>query len=150
MGLVHAIGSIIGVIVGAYVATHYGNDIALWIADKTHINILAFGKWITFLLIFLVAARLFGILFWFVEKTFGVLIHLPVIGSIDSLAGAILGFAEGVLVIGLSLYYAKYLPVPEFAVAIKGSALAPQFINMSQVLLPLVPQSIRDVMYGKF
>lgn len=149
-GLVHAIGSIVGVLVGAYVATHYSNEIALWVAAHTHVDIRAFGTWITFLLIFFVFARLFGVLFWFVEKTIGILVHLPVIASINSIGGGVLGFVEGVLVIGLSLYYAKYLPVPEVAAAIKASQLAPQFVKTSQVLMPFIPESVRNVMYGKF
>jgi uncharacterized membrane protein required for colicin V production len=149
-GFVHALGSVFGAIIGAYVATHHSNEIAVWIAAHTHIDIREFGKWITFIFIFFVTGRLFGILFWFFEKTVGVLVHLPVIHSINSLLGGFLGFCEGIIIIGLSLYYAKYLPVPQFVAAIKTATLVPWFLKTSQILLPLIPEAVRNVMYGKF
>lgn len=148
-GFIHSLGSLLGVAVGAYVATHFSNEIAVWIAAHTSFDIREFGKWVTFLLIFLVTGRLFGILFWFFEKTVGVMVHLPVIHSVNSLLGGILGFLEGILVIGLSLYYAKYLPVPEFIDALKNAALVPWFVKTSNILMPFIPESVRAVMYGK-
>ena len=145
-GFVHALGSLVGVAVGAYIASHYSDQIAIWIAQHVGgFDIRELGKWVSFLLIFFVTTRIAGLLFWFVEKTFGVLIHLPFLHSFNSLLGGVIGFFEGALVIGLSLTYAKFLPVPQFAAAVKASQIAPWFIKVSHLLIPLLPEALRKV-----
>ncbi len=148
LGFIHALGSLIGVALGAYIATHYTTQIALWVASHSGVDIRAFGKWVTFFLIFFIVGRLVGIIFWFVERSVGLLVHLPFLHSINATLGGIVSFFEGALIIGLTISYAKYLPVPQVSALFAASKLAPWFIKMANILLPLVPEALRKVMTG--
>lgn len=146
-GFIHALGSLVGVAFGAFIATHYSDAVAVWLAK--HIggfDIRALGIWVSFFLVFFIVSRLVGILFWFVEKSLGILVHMPFIAPMNSLLGGIIGFFEGTLVIGLALTYAKYLPVPQFVAAVKASQLAPWFIKVAHLLIPFLPEALRKAM----
>lgn len=143
-GLIHTLGSLVGVVAGAFVATHYGTPLALWFAKLTNFDIQQLGKWVVFLIIFFVVGRLVGFLFWLVDKSLNVLLHLPFLSSINHLLGGILGFFEGSFIVGLSLYYGRQLPVAQITKLISESKLAEYFIGISKVLLPLVPEAVKN------
>lgn len=147
-GLIHVLGSLVGMIVGAYVALHFATNIAQWFARVSGFDIQQLGNWVTFLVVFVVISQLVGFLFWLAERSFGFLVHLPGISSINHILGGVLAFFEGAFIVGLALYYAKYLPVPQLAHAIEFSKLAPWFIKTSQVFLPLIPEAIKKAMTG--
>lgn len=143
-GFIHTVGSLVGVVAGAFVATHYGAPLAAWFARLTNFDIQQLGKWVVFLIIFFVVGRLVGFLFWLVDKSLNVLLRLPFLNSINHLLGGILGFFEGSFIIGLSLFYGKQLPVAQIVKLISESKLAEYFISISKVLLPLVPEAVKN------
>ncbi len=147
-GLIHVIGSLVGMIAGAYIALHYSLDIAKWFAEVSGFDIQQLGRWVMFLIVFIVISQIIGFLFWIAERAFGFLVHLPFISSINRLLGGVLAFFEGAFIVGLALYYAKYLPVLELANAISLSKFAPWFIKISQIFLPLIPDAIKQAMKG--
>lgn len=147
-GLIHVVGSLVGMVIGAYVALHYSAAIAKWFAGIAHFDIQQLGKWVTFLIVFIVISQIVGFLFWIAERAFGFLVRLPFISSINHMLGGILAFFEGAFILGLALYYAKYLPVPELDHAIALSKFAPWFIKISQIFLPLIPDAIKEAMKG--
>lgn len=144
-GLIHTLGSLIGVAVGAFVATHYGTQIATWLAKIIHFDITQMGKWVTFFIIFFIVARLVGFIFWIAEKMLDIITKLPFISSVNHVLGGVLGFFEGALVVGLSLYYGRQLPVEQITKLIDASKLSGYFISISKVLLPLVPEALKQV-----
>jgi len=147
-GLIHVLGSLIGMIVGAYIALHYSLDIAKWFAKVSGFDIQQLGKWVMFLVVFIVISQLIGFLFWLGERAFGFMVRLPFISSINHLLGGLLAFFEGAFLIGLALYYAKFLPVPGLDAAMAVSKFTPWFIKISQIFLPLVPEFIKQAMKG--
>lgn len=145
LGLVHTIGSLIGIIAGAYVSTHHGAAIAAWSARVLHFDMQQLGKWVMFLIIFLVVSRLVGLGVWMLEKSFGIFLRLPYLNSLNRLLGGVLGFFEGALVIGMAVQYAKYLPVPELGNALAASKLSSYFVGVAHVLWPLIPEAIKSI-----
>lgn len=147
-GLIHVLGSLIGLILGAYIALNHSEAIAKWFAGVAGFDIQQLGTWVAFLIVFVVISQIIGFLFWVGERAIGFLVHMPGISSINHILGGMLAFFEGAFIAGLALYYAKYIPVPQLIVAIKGSQLAPWFIKISQIFLPLIPEAIKNAMQG--
>ncbi len=145
LGLVHAIGSLVGIVAGAFVATNYGAAISVWSARVLHFDLQQLGKWVMFLIIFLVVSRLVGFGIWMLEKSFGIFLRLPFLNSLNRLLGGVLGFFEGALVIGMAVQYAKYLPVPELSTALGTSKLSTYFVGVAHLLWPLIPEAIKSI-----
>lgn len=59
---------------------------------------------IAFIIIFIFIDRIVGILFKIADKLFKIVTMLPFISSINKLLGAILGLAEGIVLVGSSVY----------------------------------------------
>ncbi len=143
-GLVHTLGAVAGTVVGAYVAGIYYEPAAAWLHsvvgwDQNLIRIIAF------LIIFVLVNRLVGLVFYMVERTFRFLKFIPFLSTIDHLTGAILGFIEGALVLGLTLFVATKFPVGPLASMITASKMAAWLIKTAGVLVPLLPPVIKQV-----
>lgn len=143
-GLIHTLGALLGTIAGAYVAGHYFAGIAGVIADKIG-GSLPILKVVCFILIFTVVNRLVGFIFYLVEKMFNVISIIPFLKTINRLAGAVLGLAEGVLVLGLILHVAGAVPLASwFMEKVIGPSEVAQFlIRIARILLPLLPEALR-------
>ncbi|MFH0829101.1 MAG: CvpA family protein [Candidatus Kerfeldbacteria bacterium] len=143
-GLIHMVGSLLGLVLGVYLAGRWYGSFSSWLSSAFHLNplitqVFAFG-----LLVFLVN-RLIGIAFWFAYKLLGVLRIIPGIGTINRLSGAILGFIEGLLTIGITLFVATKLNVsPAWTETLKNSALVPIFTGISQLVAPLLPGALKS------
>ncbi|MFZ5390752.1 MAG: CvpA family protein [Patescibacteria group bacterium] len=144
-GIIHMIGSLLGTVVGAWLAGHYYDVLAAWLNNWLGLS----GGWVTlasFLIIFIVFNRLVGFIFYLLDKTFNFLRFIPFLTTINRLAGAVLGFLEGALVLGLTLYFASRLPLPLLVEnAIAASAVAARLIRFAGVLAPLLPEIIRQI-----
>jgi uncharacterized membrane protein required for colicin V production len=142
-GLIHMIGSIVGLLVGVMAASRFDAALGGWIAGATgwSLNICTI---IAFVVILLVFTRVFGLVLHLLEKTFGFM-KIPLVGLANRLAGGVLGFFEGVLVVGLTLIIIKTLPFPNFSLTITQSGLAASLMAAATLLLPLLPKQIRDL-----
>lgn len=145
LGLVHTVGSLVGIVAGAFVATHYGAAISAWSARALNFDLQQLGKWVMFLIIFLVVSRLVGFGIWMLEKSFGIFLRMPFLNSLNRMLGGVLGFFEGALVVGIAVQYAKYLPVPELGAALAASKLSSYFVGVAHVLWPLIPEAIKTI-----
>jgi len=100
MGLIQGIGALIGLAAGFWAAMHYFNAFGDWLTPI----FLGHGIWahiIAFILIFVLANRLVGFVFWLIEKAFHIVSIIPFLKSINRLGGAVLGLIEGILFCGL-------------------------------------------------
>jgi len=118
-GLIHTLGSVVGTIAGFIIASKYSAIVAGWLAG-------IFGpsgavKVATFILIFLIASRLVGFIFWIVQKIFDVISLVPFLKSLNRLLGAALGVAEGIIVTGAALSYASTV-IPEWILSLAGTS----------------------------
>jgi membrane protein required for colicin V production len=145
-GLIRTIGSIVGVVAGAYVAGHYYLNAFALVKDLffSHDNL---GKVITFIVVFSITNRLVGFLFSLLDKTFGILSIIPFLKTINRLAGAALGFVEGGLILGLILFVAsRYAFIGSwFGDWMVGSQVAPFLIHFNNVLMPLLPDALKKL-----
>jgi uncharacterized membrane protein required for colicin V production len=142
-GLIHMLGSLLGLIVGVFVASR--NDVALgnWLAGATgwNKNVMAV---VAFVLVVLLVTRLFGYVVGFLEKTFHIM-KIPLIGLANRLAGGLFGFFEGILILGSTLLIMNGLSFIGADKIIAASALAGSMTAAAKILLPLLPKTVSDL-----
>ncbi|MBI2099445.1 CvpA family protein [Candidatus Uhrbacteria bacterium] len=143
-GIIHTLGALVGTVAGAYVAGHYFASIAEFFSGRFG-GSLPVWKIIVFIIVFTIVNRLVGLVFYLIEKIFKILTIIPFLKTINRLAGAVLGFAEGALVLGLILHVAGAIPVSAvFLEKIVGpSEIGRWLIGIARVLLPLLPEALR-------
>lgn len=143
-GFFHTVGSLVGTVFGTLIA---GN---LYI-PISNLIIVFFGdhQWVfvfTFLVLFMIVSRLIGFGFFLFDKSFNIITKLPFINSIDRIAGAVIGFFEGVIVIGLTLFVAIHYDWGwTINNTISDSTLREWFMNASVLLQPLFPKALKEL-----
>lgn len=142
-GLVHTLGSLLGTIVGIIFASRLVDP-----AFETFGFLFGGGtvsRIIIFILIFFIITRLVGIVFWFVGKIFNVLTWIPFAQSLDRLLGGLFGFVEGVIVVGVALFYAmQVLPDDTLRTMLETSVVADFLVATMSVLQVFFPEAARQ------
>ncbi len=144
-GLIHAVGSLVGLAVGLIIA---GKTYAL---VATKILFLVGGqeslaRFIAYVALFVLVNRGIGAVFWLLEKFYNVMAIVPGLRLINRSLGALLGLIEGVLILGVIFHLIGRFPVLAVAMApIARSQLASWILSVSAVLLPLLPQAFRSL-----
>ncbi len=143
-GLIHTLGALVGTIAGVLVAGNYFEQGAGYLAPLMMGND-NLAKIIAFLLICLIVNRLVGVVFWVIDRIFKVLAVIPFLKTINRLAGAILGFLEGGLILGVVLTLIGKFPFAGFIIpAVETSDVAKWLISIGKVLVPLLPELVRQ------
>lgn len=145
-GLIRAVGNLAGVVLGAWLAGRFYLEVFAWF-DKIWPWSANVGKVISFIICFTIVSRLVGWGFTLFEQAFKVATVVPFVKTLNSLLGAVFGFIEGALVLGLILYVAsRYLPASGAIVKwIDSSAVVAFLINFSKILAPLLPELYKRV-----
>ena len=144
-GLLRSVGSIIGMVVGAYVAGNYyewgAGFLMNFIGDHQALaSVLSFG------IIFLVISQLFGIVVYFIDKVFNIVMIIPFVKGFNRLLGFLFGFFEGALLLGTIFYIIARFPFLDFLQnAIAGSLLAGYLIDLANILSPLLPSALNNL-----
>lgn len=142
-GLFQSLGSIIGLGFGYYLASRYYEGIGSWITPL-FLGREAVANLIGFVLIFLFTTQLVGIVFWFLARTFQVLKHVPFYTLLNRFGGAVLGFVEGLFVIGIVLMVTDQLiHQPALADQLSRSDLAQLMLGAANLLGFVLPESFR-------
>jgi uncharacterized membrane protein required for colicin V production len=138
-GLIHTIGSLIGTIVGIIIATVF---------TESAIQIFGFlsdtgpTRVVVFIILFLIVSRIIGILIRILEKVFGFFSVIPFATTINRLLGGGLGLIEGIMVVGVVLFYAmRVLPQDTLLFALETSIIAKWLVAVVSafgVLFPVV------------
>lgn len=144
-GLLHTFGSLFGTFIGVFIATRFfeiaGNiliSITGWQENLAYV--------IMFTLIFIIVNRLVGFVFWIFEKTFGIVAKMPFLNSLNHMLGGILGVFEGVITVGMILYFIEKYPYSQGILdAIAGSELAAFCIGSTIVLAPFISDTLKAV-----
>lgn len=142
-GLIHTLGSLLGTVFGAYLASRYYEPMAGWLQGITgwEGNIT---KVVMFIVAFILINRLVGFAFWIVDKFLKVLTSLPFIKGINRLFGLLLGLFEGIITIGLVIYFISKYPLSDKLMGhIADSVIAPITTSIAEVLLPLLPDALK-------
>jgi uncharacterized membrane protein required for colicin V production len=144
-GIIHMLGSLLGLIVGIGVASRADEAVGVWLSGAVGIP-KSVATLVGFVVVLLIFTRVFGFSLHLLEKTFKFM-KLPFVGLANRLLGGLLGFFEGVLIIGSTLLISGVLPFPDLAKAIAGSGLAASLASSAKLLLPLLPKQIRELYY---
>ncbi|MDD4996181.1 MAG: CvpA family protein [Patescibacteria group bacterium] len=144
-GLIQTIGGIISVVLAVFIASRWYETIALKIMPFLSDN-FNLARLLGFIAVFILARFVIFILFKILNKLFDILSFIPFLKTINRLAGAILGFVEGALIIGLVLYFSMKFPLGEnWTELVSNSKVALPLIGFSKILLPLVPKALKQI-----
>lgn len=143
LGAIHTLGSVIGTILGVYLASRYYEPMAAFI--------VAYTGWggnlpnvIMFVVAFIVINRLVGFVFWIISRVFKLITRLPFISSVDKLVGLLLGVLEGIITIGVIIYFIERFPISKKLMEmIASSNMAEQIRKIANLFIPLFPEGLK-------
>ncbi|MEK7623999.1 MAG: CvpA family protein [Patescibacteria group bacterium] len=143
-GFVHTLGSLLGTVIGAVVATRYYEPVADFIIGFTGWENTNLVRVIVFIIAFLIINRLVGFLFWIADRVLSLVTRLPFINSIDRLLGLVFGLIEGALTLGLIIFFIERFPLSVFVMEhLALSTVAPYLSNLAALLWPFLPEAFR-------
>lgn len=145
-GLIRLFGRILGLLVGAIIASHFYLPFYYWSQNFFSIG-EGVGKVLSFIILFVVATRIVDWIFVWIEKFFNLISIIPFTKLINRLLGGVLGFLEGALFLGIILYViSQYAWLNGlFGAQIETSLIAPYFLWFIQLILPILPEAIKAV-----
>ena len=139
-GFIHTLGSLIGAIISAVITSRIIDPIFEWIGF-----LFGGGTWgriILFIIIFLVLTKLIGILVTMIDKVWSV---VPLGKSLNRLLVMIFGFIEGVIIVGVIMFFAMlYLPEEGVRSAIEMSAVADYLLMVASTTAILLPDALQQ------
>jgi membrane protein required for colicin V production len=145
LGLVQSIGALVGVVVGAWMAGMYYEPLGAWLEPI----LLGHGntaRIIAFIVVFVLINRLVGLVFWVINKIFNIISIIPFTKTINRILGAVLGLLEGVLVLGLIIYFVSRFEISEwFTSILTSSQVAAWLVKIASILTPLLPALLRQL-----
>lgn len=145
LGLIQTLGALIGIALGAWLAGLWYEPFGAWLTPIFLGHDTA-AKIVAFIILFIIINRLVGFVFWIANKIFNIISIIPFLKTINRLAGAILGLAEGVLVIGTILFViSKYSNNEWFNEVVGNSEVAGWIMAVSAIILPLLPEALKMI-----
>ncbi len=142
-GIVHLVGSMLGLVVATVVSGRLYGPVGAWITPHIGGN-ANLGRVIAFFAVFIVVGKLVGLLFWAVEKIFKFISVIPFVKTFNRLLGAALGLLEGTLALGLAVFFASRFPISAISeAALRGSSVAHTLLPVGSILAPLLPLAVR-------
>mgnify|MGYP001579537872 CR=1 FL=1 len=141
-GFVATIGAFIGILLGAWAAGHYYESVAQWLIEFWDFSIM-FAIVCAFVGLYLVV----NIVMTLIIRVATMVLHvLPLGKTMNKLIGAVLGLAEGLLLIGLIIWVVTLFPFDNaFTRTLNTSPVARFFESTTRIVRPLLPKSLRDV-----
>ncbi len=107
-GFVRTLSGLIGTILGFFLTSWLIGPVSAFLGSIVSGSV---GKVVLFVFIFFIVTRLIGIVFWLLGKVLGILAWIPFAGLLDRIVGAVFGFVEGIVFVGVGLYFIlQYLP----------------------------------------
>lgn len=135
-GLIRGIGSIVGIILGAIVATKNFAAVGGFLLPFLGGNKLVAGV-TAYLLLFLAMSALIGFLFLSLDRIFQLVAIIPGLKALNRIGGLLLGIVEGVLIVGVIFNAYTQLPLPRTTESqAKDSALIRFSMRTAKIVLP--------------
>ena len=85
-------------------------------------------------------------IFWIINKVFNLVSIIPFTKSLNRILGALLGLIEGVLVLGVIIYFVSRFVTSEWFISVLASSkVAVLLVDIASVLTPLLPALLRQL-----
>lgn len=141
-GFIRMLGGLLGLVAVAIVSANYFE----FIAEKLSFlfgGSEMIGKVIAFVLIFAFVTTVVSGIFWIINKLFNLLSIIPFLKTINRLAGAILGFIEGIALFGIILFFAVRYPLGEtITSSLSSSIVVDWLLGVANRVAPLLPDFV--------
>ncbi|MFA6603554.1 MAG: CvpA family protein [Patescibacteria group bacterium] len=142
-GLIHMVGALVGLFVGVAVAGHYYAGVAAWLSPLIGDN-LSLASILSFLFLFLLTGKLFGLLLSLIDKVFKIIAIIPFTKTINRLLGAAFGLLEGTLYLSVAVYFISRFPVSvAFDLLLQNSPFIRPLALIGSLFSPLLPEAVR-------
>ncbi|MEK7655303.1 MAG: CvpA family protein [Patescibacteria group bacterium] len=135
-GLIQTLGRMLGAVAGFVLARSWSTAVAGILAKFLPAN---WSQFIAIVAIFVIASRAVGLAAHILEVTFRIITMLPIIKTINKLAGVVAGAVEGVVMIGGIIWVLKTTTAfPEALKWLDGAFMAKVFVDGFNFLLKFV------------
>ncbi len=143
-GLIRLLGHVVGLIIGAYIASHFYLFFFEWWKSIFNGHD-AVGKAVTFIVLFTLVTWVMDFVFKLIEKLFNLIAIIPGSKYINNVAGAVLGFLEGALFLGLIIFViSRYALIGNFfGSQLTTSVVAPFLLKIVNIILPILPDALK-------
>lgn len=143
-GLIRMLGNLVGLIIGASIASRFYLTFFEWSGTVFGKN-ENLGKVLAFIIVFVVVAKITDWVFIWIEKLFNLVSFIPFTKFINNLLGGILGLLEGSLFLGLIVFVAsRYAIVGSlFGNNLVSSKIAPHLLDVVNLIVPILPEALR-------
>jgi len=143
-GLIESIGGIVGLFIGAYMAGRYFEQVAETL-ESFLFHSTSFAKIIAFILVFILVNRAVALIFWIVDKAFGLIAIIPFLKTFNHLLGGLFGLLEGLLFIAIIVFFLAKAPFgSSLATNVEKSRFAGFVKTASVIVKPFMPASIEN------
>ncbi len=140
VGLIEALGSIVGLFLGVWLGGIFYKDVGDGIA-KYVFNQQNLAYVVSFVVIYAVVTKLVGFLFYIISKVYKLFTIIPFLKTINRVAGALLGLIESALILGVTLIFLAQFPFSSWLTRELGhSQIALWLMAVAKVLTPLLPK----------
>ncbi|MFH1838016.1 MAG: CvpA family protein [Candidatus Kuenenbacteria bacterium] len=140
LGFIQAIGALVGLIVGTFLAVLY-YDVLANFSLPLFLNNLKIAKIVSFLFILILTSHLIGFIFYIINKIFNIVAIIPFLKTFNNLLGGIFNLIEGILILGVILYlFGNY-----FQQFLTNSSLALILIKIAGILISFLPGELKCI-----
>jgi uncharacterized membrane protein required for colicin V production len=145
-GFVNFLVFFIGLSCGSIVAGYSIETVSFFFPNIIFSNRLNFTKLILFIIIMLFVNGIVGYFLKYIIKLYKIFEFLPFVTTLNRIAGALLGFVQGIIMVMVLLYIAVGLPTwPNFTEILIQSSLVRNLLVVTEILSPLLPQSFKNL-----
>ena len=141
-GLIQAIGSIVGLILGAWLAGMWYEGLAARLMPMMNNNENA-ANILGFIILFILIAKAIGFIAYLIDRAFRLVAIIPGMKLLNRLGGAVVSLIEGVLFFGLIFTFAEpFAAGTVFEAPIANSQFVGALMASVGWLTPLLPQIV--------
>lgn len=139
-GFLQTLGGLIGIVIAVIIASRFYLKLGDLFGGTN------FAQVISFILIFVVIVKVVTLVFWALGKVFQVIAVLPFLHSAEKALGAVLGLAEGILLLAVLIFILSKYPVSDWLTwQMKDSIMTAVLLKIAYVFLPLLPEATKKL-----
>jgi uncharacterized membrane protein required for colicin V production len=145
-GLFKVVGSLFGLVIGAWLASHYYLIIFDWLVQRFNESWFI-NKIIIFVILFFLVSNLIAWLFTLLGHFLEAITIIPLLKGVNRLFGGILSLVESALSWSLIIFFlSRYLPASTgLGQQLSNSIIAPYLMTIGKILWPLLPLVLKQM-----